>query len=117
MVSFLVNDRRCSVRTLAWLFVAHALMVAVRPDEAVPCGTIPGAANFGFSGNELRAAASCFVLGTNCDSTDLAEDAKGSAATVEAYYGPIEDWCTGGVGSFTRVFQNMAVSCFRGSFE
>jgi hypothetical protein len=91
---------------MRWFIVAFSFGLA----EALPCGTIPGAANFGLNGDELRDAVSCVVLGTKCDSSLLAEDAKGSAASVEAYYGPIEDFCTGAVVNFNVVFQNMPVS-------
>ena len=73
-------------------------------EGAVPCGE-PGFQDFVANGNDLRAAASCYVLGTNCESVG------GSKAAVQGIYGnDISFWCTGLVTNFNSVFKNMTVS-------
>jgi hypothetical protein len=74
------------IRVFLTLLLVQTLFVQVQP-EGVPCGTIPGAAEFEATGDELRAAAACFVLGSNCGSTKLAVEARGSPASVQEYYG------------------------------
>ena len=72
--------------------------------EAVACGT-SGFQNFASNGNDLRAAASCYVLGTSCGAVG------GSKAAVQGTYGDdISYWCTGLVTDFRSVFRNMTVS-------
>ena len=81
------------------------------------CGD-PGAALFGADGNALRAAASCFLLGTKCTTPALlsemaipiAPGATTDATAIGNFYGAsITDWCTGEVQNFNSVFQNMKV--------
>ena len=86
---------------LVWV-VSQAFFVS-STDGAVACGD-PGFQNFAANGNDLRAAASCYVLGTNCDAVG------GSKAAVQATYGDdISYWCTGLVTDFKYVFKNMDV--------
>ena len=69
----------------------------------VACGE-PGFQNFAADGNDLRAAVSCYVLGTNCGAVG------GTKAVVQAKYGDdISYWCTGLVTDFNFVFKNMTV--------
>ena len=86
---------------LAWCVVL--LIFVSIAEAAVTCGE-PGFQNFAANGDDLRAAALCYVLGTNCGSVG------GSKTAVQATYGDdISYWCTGLVTDFNSVFRNMNV--------
>ena len=86
------------------------------------CGD-SGAALFEGDGNALRAAVSCFLLETNCDTSALltamgidqsVPGATTDVAGVGNFYGAnITNWCTGNVLNFNSVFQGLAVCCIQ----
>ena len=89
-----------------WVWVALLVLFFPVAKAAVACGTT-GFQEFTANGVDLRAAAACYVLGTNCTSVG------GSNATVTSTYGDdISYWCTGLVNNFNDVFKNMFVSDF-----
>ena len=99
---------------------ALVLLLVLKPYFAaavIPCGN-SGAALFGADGDALRAAASCVLLGTKCDTPALlvsmglalAPGATTDATAVGSFYGTsITTWCTGDVESFEAIFQDMVV--------
>ena len=100
MRGLLTSSRRLLWYALLALFVANTEAAL----SSVACGTT-GFQNFAANGNDLRAATSCCVLGTNCASVG------GSKAAVENTYGAdISFWCTGLVADFSNVFKDMTVS-------
>ena len=85
------------------LLFAVQLLFAPFIKADVACGT-SGFKNFAPDGDDLRAAVSCYVNGTNCATVG------GSKAAIQGGYGNnITYWCTGLVTNFNFVFYGMKV--------
>ena len=98
-----------------------ALLYAKQAGAQVQCGT-QGHNLFLADGHALFQAVRCFLYDNTrpgfCTSDDLPPLARGSKATIQAYYGSaMNDWCTGDVTTFENLFAELLVRRRRFSFS
>lgn len=99
------------------LWVITLSLLFLKTEAGIPsCGS-SGRANFFPNGTDLYAAVRCYYEGFLCGYQNLPVDARGSNATVRAYYGDImANWCTGEVTTFVTLFFYLSVSSHHGDY-